>query len=134
LLGAVALVAIIACVNVANLVLARGTARRRELAVRVALGAAPRDLLYMALTESVLLALFGGALGLVVAIALSGALDALRPDALRQIGELRMRGSAGLFTFALSLIVGIAFGLLPVCERHARGDCTLRCRAADGVT
>jgi predicted permease len=113
LLAAVTLVAIIACVNVANLVLARGTARRRELAVRVALGAAPRDLLYMALTESVMLALFGGALGLVVAIALSGALDALRPEALRQVGELRMSGAAGLFTFALSLVVGIAFGLLP---------------------
>ena len=122
LLGAVALVAIIACVNVANLVLARGTARRRELAVRVALGAAPRDLLYMALTESVLLALFGGALGLIVAIALSGALDAVRPDALRQIGELRMRGTAGLFTFALSLLAGITFGLLPGFQASREGQ------------
>jgi predicted permease len=113
LLAAVALVAIIACVNVANLVLARGTARRRELAVRLALGAAPRDLLYMALTESVMLGLFGGALGLLLAFALSGALDTLRPEALRQVGDLQIRSTAGLFTFGLSLVVGIAFGLLP---------------------
>ena len=113
LLGAVALVALIACANVANLVLARGTSRGREMAVRLALGASPRDLAYMALTESVLLALLGGVAGFLLAKGLAGALDALRPDALRQVGALEIRASAGVFTFVVSMLLGLLFGIGP---------------------
>jgi putative ABC transport system permease protein len=120
LLVAVALVALIACANVANLVLARGTSRGREMAVRLALGATPRDLLYMALTESVLLALFGGAAGLLLAQGLAGVLDGLRPEALRQVGDLQIKWTAGAFTFLLSLIVGLLFGLGPGVQASRR--------------
>ena len=120
LLVAVALVALIACANVANLVLARGTARGRELAVRLALGATPRDLLYMSLTESVLLALCGGAAGLLLARGLTGALDALRPESLRQVGELEIQFSAGAFTFLLALVAGVLFGFAPALQASAR--------------
>jgi predicted permease len=120
LLVAVALVALIACANVANLVLARGTARGRELAVRLALGATSRDLLYMSLTESVLLALCGGAAGLLLAGGLTGALDALRPETLRQVGELEIQFSAGVFTFLLALIAGVLFGLAPALQASGR--------------
>ena len=120
LLVAVALVALIACANVANLVLARGTARGRELAVRLALGATSRDLLYMSLTESVLLALFGGAAGLLLARGLTGALDALRPETLRQVGELEIQFSAGAFTFLLALAAGLLFGFAPALQASGR--------------
>ncbi|MGH7679950.1 MAG: ABC transporter permease, partial [Gemmatimonadaceae bacterium] len=110
---AVGLVALIACVNVANLVLARGTSRSRELAVRLALGATPRDLLAMALTESVLLALIGGLAGLLVAMGLSGVLDGLRPEGLREVGDLRVSWAAAGFTFLVSMVAGIMFGLAP---------------------
>ena len=113
LLVAVGLVALIACANVANLVLARGTSRGREMAVRIALGASPRDLAFMALTESVLLALLGGAAGFLLANGLAGTLDALRPEALRQVGPLEMHASAGLFTFAVSGLLGVLFGIGP---------------------
>jgi len=113
LLVAVGLVALIACANVANLVLARGTSRGREMAVRIALGASPRDLAYMALTESVMLALFGGAAGFLLAKGLAGALDALRPESLRQVGALEIRATAGLFTFGVSMLLGLLFGIGP---------------------
>jgi putative ABC transport system permease protein len=120
LLVAVALVALIACANVANLVLARGTARGRELAVRLALGATSRDLLVMSLTESMLLALCGGAAGLLLARGLTGALDALRPETLRQVGELEIQFSAGAFTFLLALVAGVLFGFAPALQASAR--------------
>jgi putative ABC transport system permease protein len=113
LFAAVALVALIACVNVANLVLARGTSRSRELAVRLALGASPRDLLSMALTESLLLALIGGLAGLFVAKGLSGVLDGLRPEGLREVGELQVSWVAAGFTLLVSMIAGTLFGLAP---------------------
>jgi putative ABC transport system permease protein len=113
LFGAVGLVALIACVNVANLVLARGTSRGKELAVRLALGASPRDLLSMALTESVLLAMIGGVAGLLVAKGLSGVLDGLRPEGLREVGQLQISWTAAGFTLLISMIAGILFGLAP---------------------
>jgi putative ABC transport system permease protein len=117
---AVGLVALIACVNVANLVLARGTSRSRELAVRLALGASPRDLLSMALTESVMLAMIGGLAGLLIAQGLSGVLDALRPEGLRDVGELRISWGAAGFTFLLSLLAGLLFGLAPGVQASRR--------------
>jgi putative ABC transport system permease protein len=113
LFAAVGLVALIACVNVANLVLARGTSRGKELAVRLALGASPRDLLSMALTENVLLALIGGLAGLMVAKGLSGILDGLRPEALREVGQLQVSWAAAGFTLVVSMLAGVLFGLAP---------------------
>ena len=120
LLVAVGLVALIACANVANLVLARGTARGREFSVRLALGASSRDLMYMSLTESMLLALCGGAAGLLLARGLTGALDALRPESLRQVGELQIHLSAGAYTFLLALVAGVLFGLAPALQASRR--------------
>jgi len=120
LLVSVALVALIACANVANLVLARGTARGREIAVRLALGATRQDLLFMALTESVLLSLIGGAAGLVLAKGLAGVLDGLRPSALRDVGDLQINMTAAAFTFLISLVAGVLFGLAPALQAMRR--------------
>ncbi|HJQ22028.1 MAG TPA: ABC transporter permease [Gemmatimonadaceae bacterium] len=120
LLLAVALVALIASANVANLVLARGTSRRREMAVRLALGATPRDLAYIALTENVVLALLGGLAGLLLATVLSGALDALRPGALRDVGDLHISAMTAAFTLAVSMLVGLLCGLAPALHAARR--------------
>jgi predicted permease len=116
LLGAVALVTLIACANVANLLLARGAARRHELAVRVALGASPGNLLRTALTESVLLALFGGAVGLALgALAVRG-LTVLRPAALQDVGPITIDFIVLAFTLGASIVTGLAFGIVPAAQ------------------
>jgi putative ABC transport system permease protein len=115
LLGAVAFVLLIACVNVANLLLAKGAARRREMAVRAALGAGRARLAGQALTESILLAAVGGAAGLIVAQLGIMLLRMLAPAQLPILGlhhfGLDLRVLA--FTFALSLVTGVVFGVLP---------------------
>jgi putative ABC transport system permease protein len=116
LLGAVALVVLIACSNVANLLLARGAARQRELATRAALGARPRDLIGMALTESVLLGVIGGVVGLTVAWWATKGLDALRPDALKQLGAARVDLTVLAFTLGLSVATGLLFGMAPALQ------------------
>lgn len=113
LLGAVGFVLAVACVNVSNLLLARSTARRREYAVRAALGAGRWRLLRQSLTESLLLSLAGGGLGLLLAAWITrAALDAL-PTGLPRADEVELDGRVLLFTLAVSLLTGVLAGLAP---------------------
>jgi predicted permease len=113
LLAAVAFVLLIACVNVANLLLARSTSRSREFAVRTAIGAGAGRIVRQLLTESILIALAGGGLGvLLCAWGLQAALKIL-PEALPRVEEVRLDGRVLLFTLAASVLAGILFGLVP---------------------
>ena len=111
--GAVACVLLIACANVANLLLSRGVSRRKELAVRAALGAGRARLLRQLLTESVLLGLTGGAVGLLFAFWGLGWMQALGSTSIPRLHEIRINGGVLLFTIALSLVSAILFGLAP---------------------
>ena len=113
LLGAVGFVLLIACVNVSNLLLARSTSRTREFAVRTALGAAPSRLVRQWLTESTLLALAGGALGLLLAAWGTQAAIATLPAALPRTDEIGVDVRVLLFTFAVSLLTALLSGLTP---------------------
>lgn len=113
LLGAVVFVLAIACANVANLLLARGAARQHELAVRAALGASRSTLARQLLTESLTLALAGGAVGLAIAYALFRALKQLAPATLPRLGEIALNERALLFTGLATLATGLIFGLIP---------------------
>ena len=112
--GSVCFVLLIACANVANLLLARSLGRRKEIALRAALGASHGRIVRQLMTESVLLAVIGGGLGMILA---AGSLRWIR--SMGQLGvprlqEVGLNAEVGLFTFCLSLICGVAFGLAPI--------------------
>jgi predicted permease len=116
LMGCVGFVLLIACSNVANLLLARGSARRREMALRTALGASPFRVVRQLLTESVLLAFAGGALGIGFAfLALHGML-AIHPPTVPRIEEVSIDGGVLAYSLLISLLVGILFGMVPAIE------------------
>jgi predicted permease len=113
LLGAVGLVLLIGCVNVANLLLARASARGREMAVRQVLGAARSRLIRQLLTESVLLSFLGGIVGLAILFCAKGFLLRIMPENLPRLNEVSINWAVLLFALAASLVAGMSFGLAP---------------------
>src|SRR4051794_10329918 len=135
LVGAVSFVLLIACANVANLLLVRATARRREMAIRAAMGAARGRILRQLLTENVLLSFVGGALGLGLGMAGIRALLAVNPGNIPRIGQDGSGVTADwhvvAFTAAVSLATGVVFGLFPAFEA-SRADLNLTLKESSG--
>jgi predicted permease len=116
LLGAVGLVLLIACVNVANLLLARASVRGHEMAIRQALGAPRGRLMRQLLTESVILALLGGIAGLGIVFSVKDFLLRLIPDTLPRLNEISINSSVLMFALAAALVSGVIFGLAPALQ------------------
>ena len=113
LLSSVCIVLLVACTNVASLLLARASARRKEMALRAALGAGRFRIIRQLLTESVLLAASGGALGLALAVAALSVFRSVLPLDLPGVAEVRIDGHVAVFVAALTLLTGLAFGIAP---------------------
>ena len=126
--GAVLLVLLIACVNVANLLLARSTVRQRELGLRTALGAARGRLLRQMLTESMLLSLVGGVLGLALAVLFHRGLLALVADRIPvpRLDQVSLDAIVIVFTLALSIVTGLIFGVVPAVFATSNANEVLR--------
>jgi putative ABC transport system permease protein len=120
LIGAVSLVLLIACANIASLLFARNTARRREIAIRIALGAGRSRLLRQLLTESLVLALAGGVAGIFLANAAVELLKQLGPQSLPRLDEVNVSGTVLTFTFVTTILTAILFGLGPALKASRR--------------
>jgi putative ABC transport system permease protein len=129
LTAAVALVLLIACVNVANLLLARGALRQREMAVRTALGAGRARLVRQLLTESTMLAATGGAIGIALAWAGVRVLTRLGDGTVPQLDQTRINGVVLLFSIGVSIVAGILVGIIPALQQ-SRTD--IRASLGDG--
>jgi putative ABC transport system permease protein len=123
LFGAVAFVLLIACSNIANLLLARGSAREREIAVRIAIGAARARLIRQLLTESLLLSVAGGAAGVLLSTWAIEGLVAMAPANTPRLSEIRLDATVLVFTTLVTLATGVLFGLLPAAQL-SRSDVT----------
>ena len=113
LFAAVAALLLISCANVAGLLLARGSARQSELAIRAALGARRREIVLQLLAESLLLSLMGGVAGIALAVFMLRALLHLVPPGIPRVGEASIDGAVLAFSLGVSLLTGVLFGLLP---------------------
>jgi len=116
LLGAVGFVLLITCVNLANLMLARAAGRQREIALRLALGAGKKRLMWQLLTESILLAAISGSVAMLVVIVFKKSLLQLAPQDLPRISEIGISWQVLVFAFAVSLLTGVFFGLAPALQ------------------
>ena len=137
LIAAVTLVLLIACANVANLLLVRATSRKREIAIRAAIGAGRGRLIRQLLTESMLLSVVGGALGLILGLVAVRALLAINPGNIPRIGEhgaaVTLDWHVLVFTLGVSLLTGILFGLIPAFE-VSRADLSATLKESAGRT
>jgi predicted permease len=120
LLGAVSFVLLIACANVANLLLARSTGRAREFAIRSALGASPGRVIRQLLTESVMLGIAGGGIGLLLAKWGTGVVLAALPESLPRTEEIGIDGHVLAYTLGVSILTGVVFGLVPALKTMRR--------------
>jgi putative ABC transport system permease protein len=129
LLLAVGFVLLIACANVANLMLAKAAARGREIAIRAAMGASRSAVIRQLLSESLLLALVGGALGLLVAFWMVDLLKGVSPDGTPRLDEIRIDGRVLLFSLGISALTGLLCGLVPALQA-SKSDLNLALREA----